>query len=93
MVSIEQIRAARALLGWSQHDLAQKSGLSQTGIARIENGTNKPNSKTVSKILSTFEGANIEFIGQTGIKKNTGEIKKYSGESGFNSFIRIFIMS
>ena len=50
MPTIEQIRAARALLDWSQSDLADKAGLSQTGIARIENGTNQPNSSTLEKI-------------------------------------------
>ena len=54
MPTIEQIRAARALLGWSQSDLADRADLSQTGIARIENGTNKPNSKTLEKIKAAL---------------------------------------
>jgi len=86
MVTIEQIRAARALLGWSQSDLADHAGLSQTGIARIENGTNKPNSKTIAKILGAFDSANIEFISNSGVKKASGEIKKYSGREGFLRF-------
>ncbi len=86
MVTIEQIRAARALIGWSQSDLADHAGLSQTGIARIENGTNKPNSKTIAKILSAFDSANIEFISNSGVKKASGEIKKYSGREGFLRF-------
>jgi transcriptional regulator with XRE-family HTH domain len=86
MVTIEQIRAARALLGWSQSDLAEQAGLSQTGIARIENGTNKPNSKTIAKILSAFDSANIEFISTSGVKKASGEIKKYVGQEGFLRF-------
>jgi len=87
MPTIEQIRAARALVDWSQGDLADHAGLSQTGIARIENGTNKPNSGTLTKIISAFDSADVEFIGETGVKKKTGEVKTYFGTPGFNFFL------
>lgn len=87
MLTIDQIRAARALLDWSQQDLAEHADLSQTGIARIENGTNKPNSKTIAKIEAAFDRANIEFIGTSGLRKRTGEIIKYSGQQGFRDFM------
>lgn len=61
MATIEQIRAARALIGWSQQDLAGRSGLSQTGIARIENGTNKPTLSTIEKITAAFADEGIIF--------------------------------
>lgn len=87
MPTIEQIRAARALIGWSQSDLAEQANLSQTGIARIENGTNQPNSTTIEKIRTAFDKADIEFIGDTGVKKRTGEIRTLDGVSGFRAFI------
>lgn len=87
MITIEQIRAARALLDWSQSDLAEYAGLSQTGIARIENGTNQPNSKTLKKIMSAFDAADIEFFGTTGLRKRTGEIKVLNGTEGFRAFM------
>ncbi len=87
MLTIEQIRAARALLDWSQSDLADHADLSQTGIARIENGTNKPNSKTVEKIMGAFDHAGIEFIDTTGVKKKSGEVKIYRGHKGFSFFL------
>jgi predicted transcriptional regulator len=87
MPTIEQIRAARALLDWSQSDLAERSGLSQTGIARIENGTNQPNSRTLEKIEAAFEKADIEFLGTTGLRKKTGEVKVMSGREGFIAFM------
>ncbi len=62
MPTIEQIRAARALMGWSQGDLAQRADLSQTGIARIENGSNHPSSTTLAKIISAFDEEGIAFI-------------------------------
>ncbi|MAF98836.1 MAG: transcriptional regulator [Micavibrio sp.] len=87
MLTIDQIRAARALLDWSQQDLAEHADLSQTGIARIENGTNKPNSKTIAKIEAAFDRANIEFIGTSGLRKRTGEIRTYEGQQGFVDFL------
>ncbi len=82
MPTIEQIRAARALLGWSQHDLADKADLSQTGIARIENGTNQPNSKTITKIEAAFDAADVEFLDNTGVRKRSGEVKVLHGQDG-----------
>lgn len=87
MMTIAQIRAARALLDWSQSDLADYAGLSQTGIARIENGTNKPNSSTLDKINTAFDRADIEFIGETGVKKRTGEIQTLHGAEGLKAFL------
>lgn len=87
MPTIEQIRAARALIDWSQSDLADHAGLSQTGIARIENGTNKPNSSTLAKIEAAFDKADVEFIGISGVKKRTGEIRTLRGREGFQQFM------
>lgn len=85
MPTIEQIRAARALLDWSQSDLAAHADLSQTGIARIENGTNKPNSQTLEKIKSAFDKADIEFI-DDGVRKVRKKVDVLSGEEGFHNF-------
>ncbi len=87
MPTLDQIRAARALLDWSQHDLAGLAGLSQTGIARIENGTNHPNSKTMQKIEAAFDRADIEFIDTTGVKKRSGDIRTLRGEDAMSHFL------
>ncbi len=87
MPSLEQIRAARALLGWSQHDLADKAGLSQTGIARIENGTNQPNTKTIEKINAAFDAADIEFLGSSGLRKRSDEIRVLRGAEGLRELV------
>ncbi|MCB1562681.1 MAG: helix-turn-helix transcriptional regulator [Alphaproteobacteria bacterium] len=87
MPTIEQIRAARALLDWSQNDLAEEAGLSQTGIARIENGTNKPNSSTLAKIEAAFDRADVEFIGKSGVNKRISDIWVLRGKEGFKTFI------
>lgn len=87
MPTIEQIRAARALLDWSQSDLADKADLSQTGIARIENGTNQPNTQTLNKIRAAFVAAGIEFLGTRGVQQRTNEVKVLHGHEGFIEFL------
>lgn len=86
MITIEQIRAARALLDWSQGDLAERAGLSQTGIARIEGGSQTPTVTTLEKIINTFDRADIEFIGKSGVQKKSGDMQRFEGSEGFVQF-------
>ncbi len=86
MPTIDQIRAARALLNWSQGDLADRAGLSQTGVARIESGINMPNSSTLDKITSAFDDAGIEFIADRGVERRRSEISIFKGRQGFVDF-------
>lgn len=87
MPTLEQIRAARALLGWNQTELAEAAGLSQTGIARIENGTNQPNTHTLKKIEAAFDKADIEFISNTGVKKRESSFRILKGREGMHIFM------
>jgi transcriptional regulator with XRE-family HTH domain len=63
LTSIRQIKAARALLGWSQSDLAQHSGVSEPTIARLESGEGQLGGRegTVRKIQAALEISGIEF--------------------------------
>jgi transcriptional regulator with XRE-family HTH domain len=57
------MKAARALLGWSQEDLAERSGMSYPTIARLEaqDGALGGRDDTVAKIVNALEAAGIEF--------------------------------
>jgi transcriptional regulator with XRE-family HTH domain len=59
-----QIRAARALLGWSQDELARTAGIGLATLQRIEQseGIVKGNFSTVIKIQETLKKAGIHFI-------------------------------
>jgi transcriptional regulator with XRE-family HTH domain len=63
MVSVRQIKAARALAGWSQQDLALKSGISYPTVARLESSDGDVGGRpdTVEKLVTALEGAGIEF--------------------------------
>jgi len=58
-----QIRAARALLGWSQMRLARSAGIGLATLQRIEqsDGIVKGNFATVLKIQRALEAAGISF--------------------------------
>jgi DNA-binding XRE family transcriptional regulator len=64
-VSIRQIKAARALLGWSQADLARESGISEPTIKRLESkGDDEIGGRESSRfgIVAALEAAGTEFI-------------------------------
>jgi len=65
-----QIRAARALLGWSQGKLARAAGVGLTTLQRIEQneGVVKGNFSTVLKIQKALEQAGIHFADNEGAK-------------------------
>jgi transcriptional regulator with XRE-family HTH domain len=56
-----QLRAARAWLGWSQDELALKSGVSKHSIARYEQGRSLAYDGTLAKLKRTLEAAGISF--------------------------------
>ncbi len=63
MLKSKQIKAARALLGWSQQKLADSSGVSIASIRRIECQMNYPkaHTDTLVKIENGFFHAGITF--------------------------------
>ena len=65
MISSNQIRAARALLGWSGTDLADLSGVGITTLRRYElqRGIPSANTSVLMMIKKTLELAGIEFTG------------------------------
>jgi transcriptional regulator with XRE-family HTH domain len=67
-VSIRQIKAARALLDWSQEQLASEADVSVPTIKRLEaqDGPLGGRSETGDKIRAALQAAGIEFIDENG---------------------------
>jgi transcriptional regulator with XRE-family HTH domain len=67
-VSIRQIKAARALLGWSQENLASAANVSVPTIKRLEaqDGPLGGRTETGNKIEAALGKAGIEFIDENG---------------------------
>jgi transcriptional regulator with XRE-family HTH domain len=69
MISIEQIRAARGLLGWSQTQLAEAAERSLPTIKRLEreDGEGPAVSEDVREaVQKALEKAGVEFIPENG---------------------------
>ncbi len=65
MITMEQIRAARAMLGLSQRELAQQAGLSTGTLNNIERGVQTdPKISTLRAIQQALEAEGIEFTRQ-----------------------------
>lgn len=83
MLSIEQIKMARALLGWDQATLAEKSGVSLPQIASIESRKVKsPRLGTLTAINNAFVHAGAEFK-DGGVFPKTDPTTRLSGEGWF----------
>ncbi|NIA70043.1 helix-turn-helix transcriptional regulator [Pelagibius litoralis] len=61
----EQCRAARALLNWSQPDLAKASGIGRATIANLERGAHTPHPSNQAALRDALEEAGIEFLPET----------------------------
>ncbi|WP_042693635.1 helix-turn-helix domain-containing protein [Azospirillum sp. B506] len=62
----DQCRAARALLNWSQADLAERAKVAKQTLADFERGARTPYARTLADIRAALEGAGIQFIAPNG---------------------------
>jgi transcriptional regulator with XRE-family HTH domain len=66
-IGLEQLRAARALLGWSQTRLADMAGLSLPTVKRVETERGPKVSEDARYALQrALELAGVEFIDENG---------------------------
>jgi len=68
LVTTRQVKAARALLGWSQADLASHSGISEPTVARLESTDGELGGRegTAEKIRRAIIAAGVDFIDEDG---------------------------
>ncbi|HEY2758680.1 MAG TPA: helix-turn-helix transcriptional regulator [Pseudolabrys sp.] len=66
MITAGQLRAARALLGIDQRELAQRSSLSLPTIQRMEasDGVVRGNVDSLMKLVDALTAGGIELIGE-----------------------------
>ncbi len=61
-VTLEQFRGARAMLGWSRSDLAERAGVSLPTVQRVETeGKAFVSDEIRQKLKATLEAAGVEF--------------------------------
>ncbi|MCB9965157.1 MAG: helix-turn-helix transcriptional regulator [Rhodospirillales bacterium] len=75
MITLIQIKAARALLSWTQENLAQAARLSLPAINNLERGLTTPRRETLISIENALTQAGIDFIDQRGVKLRPPELE------------------
>ena len=70
MITVAQLRAARALAGITQEDLARRSRVSEPTIRRIEAGRGPLSGRpgTGEKLQRALEAAGVEFGEDGGVR-------------------------
>ncbi|HJT07089.1 MAG TPA: transcriptional regulator [Stellaceae bacterium] len=74
MITAAQLRAARALLGIDQRNMAELSGLSLPTIQRMEasEGVIRGNVDSLMKLIGALDAAGIELIAEGAISSSGG---------------------
>ncbi len=79
LITPAQCRAARALLDWSQPDLAERCGMHVQTISAFESETGSPTKNTLQKISEVLEQSGVEFGPNNGV--SMAESKFYQCEN------------
>lgn len=88
MISVRQIKAARALLDFSLSDVEAACSVNANTVSRIENGNTNLTEKIAAKLEMFFRAQGLEFLEHEGIRFRPREIVTYRGHEGFVLFVR-----
>jgi transcriptional regulator with XRE-family HTH domain len=67
VITVQQIRAARGLLGWSQTELANRAGLSLPTVKRVEAGAGpRVSDEARRRIQKALEAGGAQFVSENG---------------------------
>ena len=66
MITPAQCRAARALLDWSQQQLATSAHVGVVTVRQFEAGAAQPRPATMAVVCRALEAAGVEFIPENG---------------------------
>lgn len=88
MITSQQMRAARALLGLDQRQMAELAGVSLPTIQRMESSDGQVRGvvDTLVKVITAVEGAGIELLGENAPSSGVGRGVRFrettKGKSG-----------
>lgn len=84
MIVPAQSRAARALLDWSQQELAARCRLGLSTVRDFEKGRRLPSAASLATMERTLEAAGVELIAD---KSGTGVKLRADGDAALHSLI------
>jgi transcriptional regulator with XRE-family HTH domain len=89
MISIEQIRAARALLDLNQNELAKLAGISMRTLNTLERAAVAPRMETLRALQAVLEARGIEFLPDHGVKLRSErlDVIKIEGSHSVEKFL------
>lgn len=79
MIDHRQIRAARALLNWSQADLARAAHMATSSIKNAESENSCARKETLGHIQEAFDLNGVEFTPGTGLRLKTDIVAVHDG--------------
>lgn len=84
MITAAQMRAARALLGIDQRQLAERSGVSLPTIQRMEASTGNVRGvvDTLTKVVEALERSGVELIGDDAPSREGGRGVRFRKAKG-----------
>jgi transcriptional regulator with XRE-family HTH domain len=70
LITGEQVKTARKLLGWSQMTLGFEAGTNQQTVLKFERGESRAEGRTISAFQRALESGGVEFTngGEPGVK-------------------------
>lgn len=81
----KQIAAARQLLGWSQEDLATRSGVSKPTVNRMEKELFSVKDELRQKVAEAIEKSGVGFTPR-GVQEKTLDVVQLNGMEGMRQF-------
>ncbi|MCD8566747.1 MAG: helix-turn-helix domain-containing protein [Alphaproteobacteria bacterium] len=93
MITVEQCRAARGLLGWTQGDLAKACGLSKTAINNFEKGNGDIKRVSLEAVRQAFEREQVEFLEDNGLRRRSEAFVIMKGSAVFEDLLDDIIAS
>jgi transcriptional regulator with XRE-family HTH domain len=87
IISPAQCRAARALLNWSQPELAERCDIHVQTISNFEKESSTPSKTTLEKITSIFIFSGIVFGEDNGVRLTKNMISVFEGPQSNHRFM------
>ncbi len=80
MIDHRQIRAARALLNWSQADLARAAQMATSSIKNVESDHGAARKETIAQIREAFDLNGVEFTPSSGLRLKHDIVAVHDGK-------------